>query len=385
MIFDREVFLERAKNIVILCNTTWNFYNFRRGVIGALIQNGMEVTCGAPRDDYVGKVSSLGCTVKHVYFAPSTFNPLREFFSFYCIIKLLVRQRPSALLTFTIKPNILGALAARILGIPVICNVAGMGAAFSSGPAKRRFAISLYRIALQRCSTVFFQNENDMQFFIEHRIVNPRAADILPGSGVNAEEYLDNSNDHSSDKTFVFLMISRLIKAKGVEEFHRAAKIISKDYGNVQFRHVGGLVNNHPDAISMRQLGEWESENVTIFVGHSDSISSELSAASCVVLPSYYPEGTPRSLLEAGASGKPIITTDKPGCRDTVIEGKTGYYCEPQNVSDLVSKMRTMLEQSPHELRAMGLESRKLIKARFDESIVVSKNLVAVDNAIGKL
>jgi glycosyltransferase involved in cell wall biosynthesis len=370
---------QRTKGVLcIAANTTWYIYNFRRALIGLLLERGYEIVALAPADSYVQRVEALGVRHAHLHLDNASTNPLRELVAVARMAITLNREKPKALLTFTPKVNIYGSIAARMLGIPVIANLSGLGRAFVSGGWLKWVATRLYRSALRQPQTVFFQNEQDRQAFINARLVDPTKARRLPGSGVDLRRFRPAEREDNTE-TFVFLLVARLLWDKGVGEFVEAAREVKKRFPQADFRLLGFLDVQNPSAISRAQVEQWQKEAVVRYLGVTDEVVPCYAEADCVVLPSYYREGVPRTLLEASSMGIPIITTDTDGCRDTVEDGVTGYLVRARDHVDLADKMAKMLRLAPGERRAMGQRGRAKMCREFDERIVLDTYAEAID------
>jgi len=367
--------------VVIGLNSSWNLVNFRSGLIRALVKAGHEVISVAPHDDYSAKIPSLGCKYVPLAIDAKGKNPLKELFLVLMFIRLFKTTRPDVFLGYTIKPNIYGSLAARLCGVKVINNIAGLGISFQSRTIFTRFLERLYRIALSSSCRVFFQNEDDMGQFVRLGLVKTELTGRVPGSGVDLLRFSATPLlPRSISRPFRFLLISRMLWSKGVSEFVEAARRLKSTYSGVEFCLLGFLDVQNPDAISRETMDEWVAEGVINYLGSTDNVSAEIISADCVVLPSYYPEGVPRSLLESAAIGRPIVTTDTVGCREVVEPGTNGFLCKPRDAQDLAEKLENILSLSEARLAEMGLASRRLAESKFDEKIVINRYLEAIQD-----
>ena len=375
--------------VMISINTAWNLTNFRSGLIRALIAKGYEVVAVAPHDGYANRLASLGCRFIALPMDSQGTHPLRDLMLLFRFLKLLHRERPDVFLGYTVKPNIYGSLAARMLGIPVVNNIAGLGAVFIQDGWLVRLVRGLYRVALSRSTTVFFQNNDDRVLFVNAGLVRSEVADLLPGSGIDLTRFSTNPDNtalqHSTnyDGRFRFLLIARMLKDKGVGEYVMAAKLIRSRYPQVECCLLGFVDVQNPAAISRAEMDAWVAQGDVIYLGVSDDVRVEIATTDCIVLPSYR-EGTPRTLLEAAAMGKPIVTTDAVGCREVVDDGVNGYLCRVRDAEDLAEKMRLMIELSPNERAVMGAAGRKKMELEFDEKIVIDKYLDVIGALVNK-
>ncbi|NTU44216.1 MAG: glycosyltransferase family 4 protein [Chlorobiaceae bacterium] len=372
--------------ILITANTTWNLVNFRSGLISTLIESGFDVIAVAPEDGYCERLERIGCRYVHLAMDNQGTHPVRDFQLILGFLKIIFRERPHAVLAYTVKPNVYASLAAQIVGVPVINNISGLGTAFIRGGWMANLVSLLYRVGLNRSKCVFFQNDDDRTLFLKNGLVKRAKTDLLPGSGIDLEHY-DAMKfavvDHTGDG-LVFLMVARLLWDKGVREYVDAARIVKKQNPKMRFQILGFLDVRNQTAVPREDLEAWVQEGIIDYLGTSDDVRSFLADADCVVLPSYR-EGTPRSLLEAAAMAKPLISTDVPGCREVVKEGVNGYLCEVRNSNDLAEKM-LKFAALPTDLRLkMGCQSRSIAETCFDEQIVINKYLQAIQKTGIKL
>ncbi len=372
-----------AKKILISLNTAWNLLNFRAGLIGGLISSGYEVVAVAPKDEYVVKVELLGCRFVDLEMDNQGTKPFRDLLLLWRYCRLLKTEKPDLCLFFTIKPNVYGSLASTICGIPFINNVSGLGAVFIKGGWLKRFVSALYKLAFNNSNRVFFQNRDDLRLFLLNKLVKVELTDVLPGSGINLHRFtpVADAKRKPPNFPFRFLLIARMLKDKGIVEFVTAAQLLKKSGIKVEFCLLGFLAVQNPAAISSEQMKEWTDQGFVKYLGVSDDVREHIASADCIVLPSYR-EGTPRTLLEAAAMGKPIITTNVVGCKEVVEHGVNGFLCEVKNAQDLARKMKEMLELSEDQRKLMGQNGRLKMEKEFDEKYVIQKYFHAVDFAL---
>lgn len=369
--------------IVICANTAWNLINFRAGLIRSFHESGMEVIAVAPpHQQHAAQLTRMGCRFEEMPMDNMGTSPIGDLALLMRFAKLFRRIRPDIYLGYTIKPNIYGSIAAKMLGVSVINNIAGLGVAFSRGSKIQGVVEMLYRFALRGSRRVFFQNREDRDDFVRKSIVMPRLAELLPGSGVDLQHFLPvRTLPREDGAESVFLLVARLLWEKGIGEFAEAARIVRSTKPQARFQLLGFLDVQNPSAVSKTVIEQWVKEGGGEYLGVTDDVRRYLATADCIVLPSYYREGTPRSLLEAAAMGRPIITTDWTGCRDVVDHGVNGYLCQPRDASDLADRMLTFMSLSRHERATMGDASRAKAEHEFDEKFVIQKYL----NAIGEV
>jgi glycosyltransferase involved in cell wall biosynthesis len=374
----------QGKKVILAANTSWYIYNFRLPLIRALQHENFETLGVAPVDEYSSALRNAGCRIIEIKLNNKSINPLNEIVSVYDYYRIYASIKPDIILHFTTKPNIYGSMAARALKIPYVNNIAGLGTAFSKKGFLNQIVKSMYRLSQNAADQVFFQNRDDLDMFIKSRIVSSMQADLLPGSGIDldsfapASEIYNGSVDPGKQSTDLvrnirFVLVARLIRDKGVLEFARAARIIKQKYPSTGFMLVGFLDKNNPGAIAETWIRRWENEGLLKWAGRQDDVRPFIAGADCVVLPSYYREGTPRSLLEGAAMGKPIIAADAVGTREPVENGVTGFLCRSRDPQDLARKMERIITMDPEHRLEMGRKGREKMVREFDVRIVLDK------------
>ena len=361
-----------APRIVIAANTTWYLWNFRRRLIESLLGKGYDMTAAAPRDEYVSKLQDLGCAHCHIYMDRNGTDPMADAKTLLDFYRLYSRIKPAAVLHYTPKPNIYGSLAAWASGIPCVNNVAGLGEAFAASGVLRLIVRMLYRVSQRNARKVFFQNPDDYEHFGRSDDFPTEKCDLLPGSGVDTEWFSPRPT-LGEPSELRFLLSARLLWEKGVAEYAQAAKELSGSFDNVRFMLLGFTEGGNNRFVPEAQIRAWEQTNGIIWLGRSDDVRPVIAQADCVVLPSYYREGIPRSLLEAASMARPIITTDSVGCREVVEHGVNGYLCRARDAGDLARAMRRMIELPNSVRQVMGMRSRTKVLQEFDERIVLEK------------
>ncbi|EJL6404086.1 TPA: glycosyltransferase family 4 protein [Vibrio parahaemolyticus] len=369
------------KTIVITSNTSWYLYNFRKNTILALLNEGYRVVAVSPEDEYSEKLKSLGANYQHIYIDQGGANPLKDIVTFFSFVNLYRKIKPDVVLNFTPKNNIYSTLAGCLFGAKAINNIAGLGMVFIHENIKAKLARFLYKVSQPKAHTIFFQNEDDREIFRKYDLASMEITARVPGSGVDLSRFkIAPSPD---DGVTRFLLIARMLYDKGIGHYVEAARDLRAKHGSkVEFRLLGFLDVNNPSAVSKQEMQAWEDEGIISYLGVSDSVEKEIAEADCVVLPSFYREGVPKSLLEACALGKPIVTTDNVGCRETVEDGLNGFLCEPRSTSSLINKLERMITLTYERRLAMGQQSRVKVEKEFDEQIVINRYLQAVKSAI---
>ncbi len=355
--------------IVITVNAAWNIWNFRRPLVEALLADGHEVIILAPRDGSVPELEALGCSVYHLEMNVKGLNPLQEPKTLLRLHRHFRKIQPDVILGFTIKNNVFGAIAAKIAGISFIPNVTGLGTAFLAGGFLERVAVMLYKAAFRNLPAVFFQNEDDRDLFLERGLVTERQARCLPGSGIDLDRFSATAYP-SDDGAPHFLMIARLLRDKGVQEYVDAARRVKARHPEVRFQLLGAAGSENRTAIDRETVCGWEKEGVIEYLGEVEDVRPLIEAAQCIVLPSYR-EGAPRTLIEAAAIARPLIATDVPGCRAVVDDRRTGFLCEARSAESLASAFAEFIALSWEERAALGRAGRVKMEREFGQSIVV--------------
>lgn len=363
--------------IAIVLNTSWNIYNFRMNFVKALQANGHEVHTIAPVDDYTHFLTEHGCHHHPVRMDSRGANPIKDSALIVELFTIYKRIRPDIILHYTIKPNVYGTLAASMLGIPVINNVCGLGTVFLKDNLVSAIAIFLYKMSFRFADKVFFQNSDDLKLFLDKKLVPRKAVDLVPGSGIDLKKF--QPMGFRKNEKFTFLMISRLISDKGVYEYIEAIEKLKNNGVDARFQVLGAMDPEHKRGIKKAIIERWISDGTIEYLGTTDNVREFIEKADCIVLPSYR-EGTPRTLLEAASSCKPIIATDVPGCNHVVVDEYNGLLCKLKDSGDLAKKMHVMTSMDDTKLRALGLNGRAKIEAEYDESIVINKYLAALSN-----
>jgi len=366
--------------IAIIYNTMKDLSS-RTALLSELLDLGYQVVAIAPFDGGEDRISALGVKCFDIRLSRWGVQPWREVGTLGVLWNLLKRERPDTVLAFTIKPIIYGSVAARLAGVPrMVSVVTGLGFMFVESSQfhrlKQNFASILYRLALRFNEKVLFQNRDDMELFLSRGVVAPSKAIRIPGSGVDTSFF---SPRHGEGEEGYFLLVSRMLWDKGIELYVNAARRVRLKYPKARFLLVGPLDDN-PAAIPAEILERWNSEGVIEYVGATHDVRSYLARCSVYVLPSFYREGIPRTNLEALAMGKPVVTTDMPGCRETVVDGENGILIPPRNEDALVEAMETFLKDPAIAIK-MGAVSRKLAVDRFRSQTVHRLIIEAVKGA----
>lgn len=359
--------------IAVVANTAWYLFNFRVNLMRALMADGHSVVAVGPADAYGERIGALGIRFVDVPISGRGINPLVELRTVLRLRSALRREGVDLVLSFTPKGNLYSALACLSCGLPFVPNVSGLGRVFVRRSALTLLVESLYRVTFSQAQRVFFQNNEDLDTFVRKGLVPARSAERLPGSGVDLSRFKPSRPPGRPADAPVFLLVARMLWDKGVGEFVEAARTVRARHPQARFLLLGFADVANPSAVPLAQLQAWSDEGCVEYLGSTDDVRSYLREADCVVLPSSYREGVPRTMLEAAAMGRPLITTDMPGCRDTVIDGVTGYLCRPQSGADLADKFLRFIDLPDSARLALGQNGRRLMEQRFDERLVIER------------
>ena len=370
----------RRVKISIMSRCAWTLFSFRAGLIRALVEDQYDVIAsGSGSDGYGDRVGSCGARFVDVPISARALNPWLDVKLVLAIWRMYRKERPEIVHHFTIKPVIYGSIAARLSRVPRVINtITGLGYAFTdAGYFVQWMAMLLYRVALRGSHFTFFQNDADYELFVSRGLVDPNRAAVVPGSGVDIERFQPIPKDRKSGDQVVFLFVGRLLRHKGIMEYVEAAKLTKSRNPNIRFEILGILDERNPSCISEAEMIDAVRSGTVHWHEKRDDVREILSHADVVVLPSYR-EGTPRVLLEAGAMGKPVITTDAVGCRDVVVHGETGLIV-PVRDSQSLAEACQELAASQAVRERMGIAGRERIVKIYDERIVLESTIRAYE------
>lgn len=352
--------------VLILANNDIGLYNFRRELIEKLIKEKHEVVISLPNGERINDLKEIGCSFIETDVDRRGTNPIKDLKLILKYNSILNEIKPNVVLTYTIKPNIYGGLICRIKNIPYICNITGLGTATENKSIVQKIVFMLYKYALKKVKCCFVQNSENFKFLIDNKLVNEAKCKLIPGSGVNLEHFkvLEYPKEYEKIK---FLFISRIMKEKGIEQYLEAAKTIREEYKNTEFHILGFCEQEYEE-----KLNKLTEDGIVNYHGLQNNVIPFLQEASCLIHPSYYPEGMSNVLLEASASGRPVITTNRSGCREIVNDGVNGFIVPTQNSEELIKKVEKFIQMPYEEKVKMGLEGRKKVEKEFDRNIVVN-------------
>jgi galacturonosyltransferase len=357
------------KKFLVLANNSDGLYGFRKELLSALNEKG-QVYTSVPNNERFEELEQLGCHIIETPIDRRGINPVTDLKLFARYWKLLRREKPDMVITYTIKPNIYGGMACRMLGVPYAVNITGLGTAFQKEGLLKNLVTFLYRTALKMAKVVFFENSGNRQVFLEEGIVAEDKTCLLSGAGVNLEHYAYTS--YPEGKGTQFLFVGRVMKEKGIEELFAAMERLRAEGADCCLDVLGGYEENYAETIR-----RYEEQGWLHYHGYVTDVRPYIEKAHCFVLPSYH-EGMANTNLECAAMGRPLITSNIPGCKEAVLDGVSGLLCEPQDADSLYEAMKYFLSL-PTNIRAqMGKAGRKHMEDTFDKKKVVEETMKAL-------
>lgn len=364
------------KLILIFANSLPGLFSFRIELIRRIIFQGYKVTICAPQHDiYTEKLIELGVTFIDTPINRHGTNPLTDLKLILRYINIINKVKPDIILTYTIKPNIYGGIAARICKIPQIANITGLGSAVETKSLLSSITTTLYKIAFKNINTIFFQNEANKNFFENLKLAGGNHL-LIPGSGVNLEYHTVKSYP-SEESPLKFIFISRVMKQKGIEEVLKASEYLNNKGIKAEFHILGNCEENYIDKIN-----NYQSKGLIKYHGSQEDVRPFLASAHCLIHPSYYPEGMSNVVLEACAAGRPVITTDRPGCREPIENCVTGFIFPPQNTEEMFKQIDKFVNMSNQQRAEMGKKAREKMEREFDRNIVVNSYINEIQKII---
>ena len=361
------------KKVLILANNDIGLYKFRKELIQELIKS-YEVYISLPNGEFVESLKKMGCKFIETSINRRGTNPVTDLKLLLNYKRIIKKINPDVVLTYTIKPNVYGGLACKMSSVPYISNITGLGTAVENGGLLQKITLFLYKVSLKKAKCVFIQNEENRDFLIKSHIIN-RNDKLIPGSGVNLAHY--SLLDYPSDNVIKFLFIARVMKEKGIDQYLDAAEYIKKKYPNTEFHILGFCEDAYEE-----KLKQMQGKGVIQYHGMQNDVREFHKISHCTIHPTYYPEGMSNVLLESAACGRPIITTNRSGCREIVNDKVNGYVIEQQNSRDLINKIERFLEVDYEAKKQMGIAGRRKMEEKFDRKIIVDTYLQEIKKII---
>lgn len=364
-----------SKTILILVNKETTILNFRLEVVAALVEAGYRVVVSVPQGQRLDQIRAVGAEILVTPMNKDSTDPVHDLALLRTYRKMIRDTGADMVMTYTIKPNVYGGMAAASMGVPYLATITGLGTALESKGVMRKLALLLYRAGFRKISKVFFQNAQNMAFFQEHKLAADKG-ELIAGSGVNLDKFCPQPYPDTGTVEFGF--ISRIRKEKGIEEFLEAARYIKEKYPNTRF-HVCGFGDEYYEG----RMAQLHDEGLIHYHGLQTDVRVVLRQVHCVVHPTFYPEGMSNVLLESAASCRALITTDRPGCREAVEDGVNGYLVKERDAKDLIEKLERFLSLSREEQLRMGQLGREKMIREFDRREVAARYVAAAEELIG--
>ncbi|OUQ47360.1 glycosyltransferase family 4 protein [Lachnoclostridium sp. An118] len=357
--------------ILILANNDVGLYKFRKELIQELIRQGNRVIVSLPDGELIPDIRKLGVKVILTDVDRRGINPLTDLKLLMRYFRMAVTLKPNLVITYTIKPNVYGGMVSRFLHIPYAENITGLGTTFQTENLVKKLVCFLYKVSSKCAKVVFFENEENKQIFLDNHLIREEQACRLNGAGVNLDEY-PYMEYPGENEPIRFLFIGRVMKEKGVDELFEAARRIKKEYPDVLFDIVGPMEDEYSSVIT-----KLEEDGIITYYGYQKDVRPFIARCHCFVLPSWH-EGMANTLLEAGAMGRPLITSRIHGCMEAVVDGESGYLAEKGNEESLIQKFHNFFELERDEQENMGRKSRKYIEQFFDKVEIVNDTIGAL-------
>lgn len=376
------------KRILLVGSAARSLIHFRGDFIKSLHASNYAVYAAAPNMEIEVQegLKNLGAIPLTFSLSRTGLNPFKDIKSIMSLKQIVDKYSIDIIFPYTIKPTIYSSVAGRWAKIPVVSLITGLGFTFSGNSKKalmlQKLTKKMYRFALRKNKVVIFQNRDDLRLFVENKLLsNTQKTAIVSGSGVNLGKYPYRENANDSE-VIRFIMVARLIEEKGISLYLQAAENLKNLFPKAEF-HVIGSPDRSPSAIKLEEIQELADKNIIVYHGNQKNVPKYLSNSDIFVLPSFYREGIPRSILEALSIGMPIITTDSPGCRETIKENTNGILITPKSQKSLQKAMQFFLE-NPAKIKEYGMESRKYAEERFNVDIINADLLHIINRSLEK-
>lgn len=383
------------KKLLITSNTSWFIFNFFVPTIKEMIREGYEVHFLSPFDAYSRRLIDLGCTHHPLSINPSGGNPLEELRTVREIFRVIVSLKPYCVLNFTPKLNVYSGFLCRIVGIPVVNSVAGLGSIFLEDNFKTKVGKLLLKVSQNKVDHVVFQNRDDLNIYLKEKYTKETSTSLIGGIGVDLKRFVPYQSE--DDNIVRFILVSRMLRTKGVVEFVQAAIEVDefltsnearsgpKNGVKAEFYLLGFIDESNPQGISTQTIEDWDSNTVVKYLGQTDDVFSVVKDMDCVVLPSYYREGMPQCLIEAASMAKPIITTDNVGCRDIVVDNCSGFIVKPKCVNELKAAMVKITQMTHQQRLELGRVGRNRAEKEYCHLKISKHYIDVIESVAGKV
>lgn len=351
--------------VLFLANNDAGLYKFRKELIEEIAKKNDVFLC-LPYGKYIPQLIRMGGKYIPCKLECHGMNIIKEINLLNFYRKTLKKVNPDIVFTYTIKPNIYGGIVCSSMKIPYVVNITGLGSAVENAGVLQKITLFLYKYSLRKAQKVFFQNIENRNFMLKQKVTTGSYG-LLPGSGVNLKQYQVLDYPHKQVIEFVF--VARIMKEKGIEQYLEAAEYITRKYSNTRFHICGDILEVEYE----KKINDFQERGIVIYHGAVENMEDIYKISHCVIHPTYYPEGLSNVLLESCASGRPIITTNRSGCREVLDDGRNGFVVKQKDGKDLVRVIEKFLALSWEEKREMGLLGRKKVESKFDRQIVIKK------------
>lgn len=363
------------KKVLFLVNHDVVIYNFRYELVETLVNKGYDVYISSPNGDRIKFLTDIGCKFIETDVSRHGTNPVTDFKLFVKYLKIMKSIKPDVVLSYTIKPNVYGGMAAAMRGIPFFPNVTGLGVAVNNKGVARNIILTLYKLSFKKAACVFFQNSENRKFFEDNKLYNG-VYKVIPGSGVNIEKFIPLEYPDKERVDFVY--ISRIMKDKGIEEYFECAEYIEAKYKNVKFHICGFCEDNYEE-----RLKDFVRRGIVEYHGMVSDVRTILKDCSALIHPSYH-EGMSNVLLEASACARPCLCSDIAGCKEIVADNETGFLFKPGDVESLINAVEKFLNLTCAQRKEMGVYARRKVEKEFDRQIVVDAYLSEINKVARK-
>lgn len=363
------------KKVLFLVNHDVVIYNFRYELVETLVNKGYDVYISSPNGDRIKFLTDIGCKFIETDVSRHGTNPVTDFKLFVKYLKIMKSIKPDVVLSYTIKPNVYGGMAAAMRGIPFFPNVTGLGVAVNNKGVARNIILTLYKLAFKKAACVFFQNSENPKFFEDNKLYNG-VYKVIPGSGVNIEKFIPLEYPDKERVDFVY--ISRIMKDKGIEEYFECAEYIEAKYKNVKFHICGFCEDNYEE-----RLKDFVRRGIVEYHGMVSDVRTILKDCSALIHPSYH-EGMSNVLLEASACARPCLCSDIAGCKEIVADNETGFLFKPGDVESLINAVEKFLNLTCAQRKEMGVYARRKVEKEFDRQIVIDAYLSEINKVARK-
>lgn len=356
--------------ILFIANNSAGLYRFRNMLMTELQNMGHEIIASTPLTSFVDEMNEEGIKLIDTPIDRRGINPITDFGLIVKYFKIMRKEKPDLVISYTIKPNIYGGIVCRLLKVPFYPNITGLGTAFQKDGFVSKLVTFLYKLSCKKAKTVFFENSGNRQIFVDKKIAELEKTVVLNGAGVDIDKF--NPCEYPTDEKIKFLFIGRVMAEKGINELFGAMEKLNSDNVNCTLEIIGGYEENYKSLMEKHEKDGW-----LTYSGYLPDVRQKISECSCFVLPSWH-EGMANTNLECAASARPVITSNIHGCKEAVEDGVSGFVCEPKNADDLYKVMKEFCELSYEKRKEMGICGRKRMESIFDKRVVVNKTIEAL-------